>query len=192
MSYPSTVDLAHGFLRSVVRPGEAVLDGTAGAGYDTAFLADLVGEDGLVYAFDVQSRAEEETRARLEELGFAERLRFFLRSHAELAETLPIGIKGQLGAAVFNLGYLPGGDHRLTTRRESTMTALAQAINWLRPGGLLVVVLYPGHTEGAAEKAQVDAWLADIPRSWGFVGRFDFPQFFHRPPPELRLFYRAD
>ena len=46
--------LAADYVRRAVRPGDRVVDATMGNGKDTAFLAELVGEDGHVTAFDVQ------------------------------------------------------------------------------------------------------------------------------------------
>lgn len=37
--------------------GDTVIDATAGNGHDTVFLAQLVGRQGRVWAFDVQSSA---------------------------------------------------------------------------------------------------------------------------------------
>jgi predicted methyltransferase len=40
----------------VLRPGDTVVDATAGNGQDTLFLAEAVGPTGTVYALDVQAR----------------------------------------------------------------------------------------------------------------------------------------
>ena len=44
-------------LEKIVSAGETVIDATAGNGYDTLFLAKLVGESGKVFSFDVQQEA---------------------------------------------------------------------------------------------------------------------------------------
>ena len=44
-------------LEKALKPGDVAIDGTAGNGYDTLFLAELVGESGHVYSFDVQEEA---------------------------------------------------------------------------------------------------------------------------------------
>ena len=36
-----------------VKPGDFVIDGTAGNGHDTLFLANLVSDSGRVYSFDI-------------------------------------------------------------------------------------------------------------------------------------------
>ena len=56
------------FLNNHIKKGGVVADFTMGNGHDTAWLADAVGEEGHVYAFDIQQAALDSTRARLEEL----------------------------------------------------------------------------------------------------------------------------
>ncbi len=40
-----------------MEPGDFVIDATMGNGHDTAFLAELVGPSGEVFAFDIQKEA---------------------------------------------------------------------------------------------------------------------------------------
>ena len=55
-------------LSETIVPGETVVDATAGNGNDTLFLAEYVGENGHVFAFDIQQAALESTAQRLGEL----------------------------------------------------------------------------------------------------------------------------
>ena len=64
--------MAHQWVAERVRPGDSVVDATAGNGHDTVFLAGLVGESGRVLAFDVQPDALETTRDRLRAAGLEE------------------------------------------------------------------------------------------------------------------------
>jgi hypothetical protein len=48
----------------------------------------------------------------------------------------------------FNLGYLPGGDHSVTTNVDTTIQALQASSNVLQSGGLISVVAYVGHPGG--------------------------------------------
>ena len=139
--------LARDVLQQAVRNGDTVVDATMGNGHDTLFLAEMVGENGHVYAFDVQESAVEATRSLLAKHGLADRVTLLCRSHADAAETVPPGI----AAAVFNLGWLPGGNHRITTLRTSTEKALLCMLDLLRPGGIVTVCAYPGHEEGRLE-----------------------------------------
>ena len=150
--------LAKDALQQAVCRGDQVADATMGNGHDTLFLAELVGPEGHVYAFDIQESALESTRTLLEAHGMQARVSLFCRSHAELADAAP----GNLSAIVFNLGWLPGGDHTVTTRCESTRTAVLAALDLLRTGGILTLCAYPGHPEGAREREMLTALLSDL------------------------------
>jgi SAM-dependent methyltransferase len=146
-------------VRKHVREGDLAVDATAGNGHDTAFLAELVGPGGRVWAFDVQRCAIDATAARLVALGLGARVELICGGHETVAEFAPSG----LGVVMFNLGYLPGGDHALVTRPETTVRALSAALRLLRPGGVLTCVVYPGHPGGTEEAAAVRAAFARCP-----------------------------
>ena len=150
--------LAAEVLEKAVAPGETVIDATMGNGHDTLFLCNLVGETGKVYAFDVQEKAMENTGKRLEEAGVLGRARLFCLGHEHMAEEVPPGVS----AVVFNLGWLPGGDHGVTTRWETTKTAVSSALSLLKKGGVLVICVYPGHAEGERERQALAAYLSAL------------------------------
>ena len=56
-------------------------------------------------------------------------------------------------AVVFNLGWLPGAAHAVTTRTETTLAAVTAAAELVAPGGIVTVCIYPGHEEGQRELA---------------------------------------
>lgn len=145
------------FLEEVVAPGDLVIDATAGNGHDTEFLAGRVGQSGRVLAFDVQAEAIIAARARVAAAGWGSRVEFFEESHVCIAER---AAPGTVAAVIFNLGYLPGHAHDLTTTAEITLQALAAAASVLRPGGALAAICYPGHPEGARETTAVGEWFA--------------------------------
>ena len=140
--------LAQEALSRAVGPGDPVIDATMGNGHDTLFLCRQVGENGRVYAFDIQEQAVEATRRLLRENGCAERAVLFHAGHERMAELVTEPVQ----AVVFNLGWLPGGDHGVTTRWETTETAVRSALSLLRPMGVLVLCAYPGHPEGDRER----------------------------------------
>ena len=147
---PSLTEQAHAAVRASVRPGEDVIDATAGNGFDTLFLAQLVGPGGHVYAFDILPAALAETARRLQSHAI-NHVTLLERSHAELRSALPAHSSGQIAAVMFNLGYLPGSDKQCTTQPDSTAAALRAALTLLRPGGILTVLAYVGHPGGAAD-----------------------------------------
>ncbi len=130
-----------------LKKGGVCVDFTMGNGHDTLFLANAVGEEGHVYAFDVQSQAVEHTRARLTEAGVIDRCTLILDSH----HTVKNYVKGPICAGMFNLGFLPGADKSLTTLRQTTMEAVQAAMELLEPDGGLLIAVYPGHEEGRLE-----------------------------------------
>ena len=128
-------------------PGETVVDATAGNGNDTLFLAELVGENGHVYAFDIQQAALDSTAKRLGELN--ERVSLILDSH----ENVEKYVNGQIGGAVFNLGYLPHSeDLSIVTKPDSTIKAIHTMLGMLKKGGIIAVSVYDGHEGGAEER----------------------------------------
>jgi ubiquinone/menaquinone biosynthesis C-methylase UbiE len=155
-SPPRPTALAWMMLRDWIRPGDTVIDATAGNGHDTVFLAERVGPTGKVLAFDVQDAAIAASRLRVEEAGTAARVEFHRCSHALMGK---FAEAGSVAAIMFNLGYLPGEDHDLTTTTSGTLSALEAAGRLLRPGGFLSVICYPGHEGGMEEACSVESWL---------------------------------
>ncbi len=151
-------------LRGTIREGDLVIDATAGNGHDTVFLAECVGPQGRVLAYDIQESAIRFARMRVSAADLAGRVEFHSCSHGEMAEHAPAE---SVSAVMFNLGYLPGEDHRVTTEARETLRAMEAAAALLMPGGVLSVVCYPGHAIGAEEAGQVEAWFGlQAGRGW--------------------------
>ena len=150
--------LARDVLERAVQAGDAVVDATMGNGHDTLFLAQQVGPSGHVYAFDIQESAVTSTRKLLEENGVSGRVTLRCASHADLETLVP----GPVSAVVFNLGWLPGGNHEVTTLCASTEKAVRAALRLLRPGGVLTVCAYPGHAEGTRELEMLLSLFASL------------------------------
>ncbi|MDR2514555.1 MAG: class I SAM-dependent methyltransferase [Christensenellaceae bacterium] len=148
--------LGRDLMRDLILEGDMAIDATAGNGHDALFLCRQVGEGGLVHVFDLQEEALGRTRARLEGEGLLHRAKLHLRSHAEMAEALE-GEKRGAKAVLFNLGWLPGGDHQRTTRAESSVAAARAALSLLLPGGMALICVYPGHAEGKRELTALTA-----------------------------------
>ena len=119
-------ELAQLVLRQTIKPGDWAVDATVGNGHDTLFLAQRVGPPGRVFGFDVQAAALASAAERV--LGL-DQITLFHAGHEHLAERLPAEAKGRLAAAMFNLGYLPGGSHEIVTRTQTTLAGLSQALD---------------------------------------------------------------
>ncbi len=151
--------VAAGYMEKVLRPGDLAVDATMGNGHDTERLAQLVGPEGRVIAFDIQEQAVESTRQRLEAAGLLDRATLIRDSHANMAAHLDRAPR----LIAFNLGFLPGGDKQLTTLLDSTLTAVRAAMELLAPGGMLLVCCYPGHAEGQRELDALRDLFAAVP-----------------------------
>ncbi len=161
---PPVLSQARQWVERALSPGDLAIDATVGNGRDTAFLADRVGPTGLVIGLDIQQSALDAAAARLGDLGFADRVRLVRSGHERMAEIVAESAPRRRPRAVmFNLGYRPGGDRAIITRPETTLPALGAALDLTLPGGVLVVVCYPGHEGGADETEAVLEWARAIP-----------------------------
>lgn len=158
MILPSILSLSKQLIRQAVRTGDAALDATVGNGHDTLFLAETVGDSGRVYGFDIQPEAIQITRRRLEKANLKKRVILFTDSHHRMEKLLPFEMHGRIRGVMFNLGYLPHGDHTIITRPETTVPALDAAARLLAPGGMISIVLYTGHPGGPEEAEAVIQW----------------------------------
>lgn len=153
----SLTQLAHAHVAEHVQQAETVIDATCGNGHDTEFLCQLVGDEGIVIACDIQQAALEATQQRC--IRYAN-LRIEQGNHADVLASLVPDYAGRAAAVMFNLGYLPGGNHQLTTQPESTVAAIDAAWQLLRPQGVLSVLAYVGHPGGLEEAEAVAAAMS--------------------------------
>lgn len=167
------VSWSHQLLCEVLEHGDLAVDLTAGTGQDTLVLAEAVGTEGQVVAFDLQAEALEQTTLRLQQHDFivksvaddTEVTRAFgvylvHACHSSINKIITHPVK----AIIANLGYLPGGDKALITRPDSTLSALNQSLELLSAGGRLAVTVYPSHQGGEEEGQAVDRFFNNLPR----------------------------
>lgn len=150
MQFPlNSLGFTHKFMAEHIKKGGICIDATAGKGRDTAFLCSLVGENGKVLAFDIQSSAVEQTKALINEKGFGNIASVYLDSHENIGN---YSEKESVDGIMFNLGWLPGGDHNLFSKPTSTIKAITEGLTLLKPGGVMSVCIYHGKETGTAEK----------------------------------------
>ncbi len=154
----------------VLRPGERAVDATVGNGHDTLFLARQVVPGGRVIGFDVQPRALATAQTRLAASGLQHIVELQLCGHQQMRDRVPVDWPGRVGAVMFNLGYLPGGDKQWVTRAEHTLPALDQALHLLRVGGLVSLLVYRGHPGAQPEADAVTAWLGGLDARYRVTG----------------------
>jgi ubiquinone/menaquinone biosynthesis C-methylase UbiE len=175
MSLQRVLPFTKSLLEQTVANGDWVIDATAGNGHDTLFLAQLTGPNGKVFAFDIQQEAIDATRNRVAQFQHVELIH---ASHAKISEY----VDSPISAAVFNLGYLPKGDHSIITKAQTTLAALEQCLNLLKPSGLLLVVIYSGHEGGSEERDAVMDYVQRLPQKDYDVLQYGFINQKHSPP----------
>lgn len=183
----SVLEKAKDLTRSRLEAGGWAVDATLGNGYDAVHLARCVGPDGRVIGFDCQEEAVARSGRRLERAGLSERVKLVRAGHEQMRRHVPEEAVGRIGAVMFNLGYLPGGDHSVITRPRTTIGALDQATDLLRPGGIATVVLYRGHEGGEAEYTAVRSWAARTDQNEVSVLHYHFLNQRNQPPELLTL-----
>jgi len=158
----SLVNTAHDLLKDILRPGDIAIDATVGNGHDTVFLGEQVGPSGRVYGFDIQQAAIDSTLEKFQKNQLSDCLTLLLASHADMEEKIPAELHGKIGAIMFNLGYLPGGDKSVITLTDSTLAALTAASRILAVNGIITLLAYPGHQGGDQETDQVKIWCEQL------------------------------
>lgn len=115
------------------------------------------------------------------------RVLLWQQSHADMLEFIPRYEHGQIAAIMFNLGYLPGGDHGLTTLPSSTIPALEASLQLLKVNGLLSIMVYPGHPEGRVEAEEVNQWARALPQRSYQVRLYQSMNQVNHPPYHIAI-----
>ncbi len=155
----NTLSITGELLEAKIKSGDFCIDATAGNGHDTEKLCRLVGGSGRVLAFDIQEQAVKNTRNRLKELGLDKTGTVILDSHANMAAYAKTGTADCI---VFNLGWLPGGDHSVFTRAETTIAAMNAGLEILKDGGFISVSIYYGGRNGYEERDALLKYLEEL------------------------------
>ncbi|WP_317367014.1 class I SAM-dependent methyltransferase [uncultured Tyzzerella sp.] len=175
----NTTNLAKNFIKENISNGDIVIDATMGQGNDTLFLRQLVGENGFVYAFDIQKEAIEATKYRLIENNVYNSVSLILDGHQNIDKYIGNDV---ISCVVFNFGYLPKGNHNIATKPDTSIIAIKKCLQLLKIKGVISLCVYQGGDTGFEEK---DAIL-------DFVKNLDYNKytvivsdFFNRPnyPP---------
>lgn len=151
-------EYCHHFLEEFISEGDVCVDATAGNGNDTEFLCRSVGENGHVYAFDIQKEAIENTGKRLSEANLSERAELILDSHERMRKY----IKEEAQIIMFNFGYLPGGDHEIATKSESSIRAIEEGLSLLKVNGIMNLCIYSGGDTGYEERDAILSYVKTL------------------------------
>ncbi|SDJ63663.1 class I SAM-dependent methyltransferase [Salimicrobium halophilum] len=174
MQLDRILPFSHELMKKTVSPGDIAIDATCGNGHDTLYLANLVGEDGHVYGFDIQKEAIDATSDRLKEEGMTDRVTLHEASHAKALDHIPEKDHSRIKGAIFNLGFLPGSDKTVVTTPDQTITAIDQMLAAMPKGSMIVLVIYHGHQGGKEEKERVIEYASYLDQRFVHVLRYQF------------------
>ena len=150
---------SHELFKLQVQPGGIYVDATMGNGHDTLFLCELAGDTGKVLAFDIQEKALKTTKALLGTHQVLDRAELYLESHTKMNEYLE---EESVDGMYFNFGYLPGGDHNLATKADTSVEAIEKGLALLKKGGVMALCIYSGGDTGFEEKDKILAYLKNL------------------------------
>ena len=103
---------------------------------------------------------------------------FILDSHSNMDIYISEPVQGVL----FNLGYLPGGNHNLQTKAQTTIEAIEKALNLICDNGFVSVMVYYGKNSGTEEKEAVMDYLKKLDHKKYTVITIDFHNRPNNPP----------
>lgn len=173
------VDYSHWILEKYLQKKDIVVDATVGNGNDTLFLAKLVGKSGKVYGFDIQKKAIENTEKKLVENDMLSRVDLIQNGHENIKDYIE---NNKISVILFNLGYLPGSDKKIITKPKTTIAAIKNGLDLLINGGIIVLVIYPGHKGGKKEKEKILEYTSDLNRKKFNVLHYYYINQQNKPP----------
>lgn len=157
-------------IKQHITPASIVVDATCGNGNDTLFLAEQVPE-GHVYGFDIQDLALENTRDKVKDFNHVSLVK---DGHENIEHHINDAHKGHIDAAIFNLGYLPKGDKSIVTKPDTTIQAINALLSLMSTEGIIVLVIYHGHSEGQLEKQALLDYLSTLEQKHAQVLKYQF------------------
>lgn len=149
-------------------------DMTVGKGNDSKYILKNTQIEKL-YGFDIQKEAEIESKNLI---GKDPRFIFHLASHDKIDKY----IKEGLDLAIYNLGYLPGGNKEITTKYQSTIKSLEKTLDLLNKDGIVILTIYPGHPAGKIESEKIEAYLRKIDQKKYEIIKITYPTRPKNPP----------
>ena len=144
-------NLSHNIVKSYCKDFNVAVDATLGNGNDADFLRE-------VYAFDIQKCAVEKYKEKIKN---NKNIIVVNDSHHKFEKY----IQEEVNCFMYNLGYLPGGDKKITTVTKTTLMSIKNSLELLSHGGIITISIYHGHDEGKKEKEKVLELLSSLPKN---------------------------
>ncbi|MDR3215210.1 MAG: class I SAM-dependent methyltransferase [Bacilli bacterium] len=143
---------AHLMMKQYANTNGIALDMTLGNGFDTLFLSQYFKD---IIAFDIQEQAIIKSKELLKDIN---NVKIFHEDHYHFDRF----ILEKVDLIIFNLGYLPQGDHKITTIASHTIKSIKKGLTHLKLNGGMVIVIYPGHLAGYQEKKAINQLVAEL------------------------------
>lgn len=146
-------------IKQHLNQNDLVIDATIGNGNDTLFLASIV-KKGFVFGFDIQTKAINNTKTLLNNNNL-NNYKLYKIGHEKMLNTLNDYIN-KISLIIFNLGYLPKGNKKITTTYKTTIIAIKNSLELLNNKGIILIVVYPGHSKGQKESEAIQEYLTTL------------------------------
>lgn len=182
----NAVQFQHLLWDHIMQEAHVVVDATCGNGHDLLYLAEHANDGCHLYGIDIQSDAIAKSQELLRHTLKDRRISItFIQGSHELAIEEQIS-EDSIDLLIFNLGYLPGGNHSIITTCEKTIQALENAIPKLSKQGIITLVVYPGTASGKNEQLCLEEFLSGLDQSKHNVCHWK-PLNQRNNPPELYM-----
>ncbi len=144
-----SVEYSHKLISNFADHNKIAIDATLGNGYDTLFLSNLFKH---IYSFDIQELAIKRSKERLKDLN---NISIIHDSHSNLDKY----VKEKIDLVLFNLGFLPGSDKKVSTNSYTTIQAIKKAYTLLNNDGKIIIIGYSRHNGGLKEINDIEEYL---------------------------------
>ncbi|MDA0871892.1 MAG: methyltransferase domain-containing protein [Firmicutes bacterium] len=148
--HKALLHLNHTLIKSLINEDDIVVDMTCGNGFDTEFLAQF---SKHVYAFDIQFEALQNAKSRLSRYL---NITYIHDSFVHVSNYIQ-----DVKLYVFNLGYLPGGDKSVTTKKEITLKTIIELHEAIMKGSHIIIMSYVAHDEGLLEYTSIHNYFIE-------------------------------
>jgi len=169
----NTSSLIDYILKNYIKNDMIIADMTLGNGYDSCNILSYLNGTGFLYALDIQDYNN---------------YKLIKDSHINFDKY----IKEEIDLAIFNLGYLPGGDKSITTKSEDVLICIEKLLVKLKNNGLVLLTLYPGHKNGADEKEYLEKYFKILNQKNFNVLKYDFINQKNNPPYVIMIEKKGD
>lgn len=97
----------------------------------------------------------------------------------------------RIACIMFNFGYLPGADKQVTTQMQSSLRAVKKSLQLIKSHGVISLVTYPGHEEGAYEDCEIERLLQQLPAKEFEVLKMQYVNRSERAPKQYLIYKRC-